>query len=190
VIALDVEPENDEIELDKSRPSFGEWSTEEDSAAEFDRRIEACGLFERVFKEVEGYYLAFRPNRQQRGARIDRILLPNKKLRDAGWSKVIGVEIKRSGEKIGKPLAQAIDYTYCAWNVGHYWMLAENVFLWPFPKQTRALESVMLQNGVGVVYDSPRTPLVFQLERQVIRIEKDGQFRVAAAASGTKVGSR
>ena len=90
MIALDVEPENDEIELDKSRPSFGEWSTEEDSAAEFDRRIESCGLFERVFKEVEGYYLAFRPNRQQRGARIDRILLPNKKLRDAGWSKVIG----------------------------------------------------------------------------------------------------
>lgn len=179
-----------DIEPDRSRPSFGEWVTEEDSAAEFDRRVDASGLFERVFKEVSGYYLTYRPNRRGRDARIDRILLPGKRLRDAGWSRVIGVELKRSDEKIGPALAQAIDYTYCAWNVGHYWMLAEHVFLWPFPKQTRALESIMVQNGVGVVFDGPRTSLIFQLERQVIRVERDGQIRVAQPAAGTKVGSR
>lgn len=177
-------------ESDRSRPSFGDWTDEVAAAAEFDRRIEACGLFERVFREVDGFYMAHRPNRQGKDARIDRILLPGRKLREAGWSRVIGVEIKRSGEKIGRPLAQAIDYTYCAWNVAHYWMMAENVFLWPFPKQSRAIESVMLQNAVGVIYETQRSPLVFQLERQVIVVGADGALKVQAPASGTKAGSR
>jgi len=173
-----------------SSVSFGDWPSEEASAAEFDRRIESCGLFERVFREVRGYYLSPRPNRQTKDARIDRFLIPGRQLREAGWARDIGVEIKRSGEKIGRPLAQAIDYTYCAFNVGWHWMMAENVFLWPFPKQYRTTESVMLQNGVGVIYDSPSSLFVFQLEKQVIRIERDGSFRVQPAVSGTKVGSR
>jgi hypothetical protein len=180
----------DEVEEDRSRPSWGDWQDEVASAAEFDRRVEACGLFERVFSEVHGFYMAHRPNRQGKDARIDRVLLPGRKLRDAGWSRVIGVELKRSGEKIGRPLAQAIDYTYCAWNVAHYWMMAENVFLWPFPKQVRALESVMVQNAVGVVYETARASLVFQLDRQVIIVGTDGSLKVQATTSGTKAGSR
>ncbi len=182
--------EDNVIEIDRSRPSFGAWATEEASAAEFDRRIESSGLFSRVFKEVTGYYLTYRPNRQQRNARIDRVLLPGKKLIDAGWTRVIGVELKRSDEKIGKPLAQAIDYTYCAWNVGNYWMLCEHVFLWPFEKQNRGIESVMAQNGVGVIYETPAAPLVFQLERQVIRVNRDESTKIAIPESGMKVGSR
>lgn len=185
-----IEAEADVIEMDRSRPSYGTWSEESDAAAEFDRRIERCGLFARAFKEVKGYYLTYRPNRQERGARIDRILMPGPQLVAAGWTRDIGIEIKRSNEKIGRPLAQAIDYTYCAWNVGHHWMLLENVFLFPFRKQHRALESIMLQNGVGVIDDSVNTPLIFHLEKQVIRIEHDGAFRVQAPTSGTKTGSR
>lgn len=182
--------EDDVIEIDRSRPSFGNWKTEDESAAEFDRRIESSGLFERVFKEVRGYYLTHRPNREDRQARIDRILLPSQTLRSAGWSRVIGVELKRSGEKIGPALAQAIDYTYCAWNVGHYWMLCENVFLWPFEKQYRAVESVMAHNNVGVIYEQPSASLVFQLEKQVIRTNRDGALYVATPSAGRKAGSR
>ena len=182
--------DDDIIEIDRSRPSFGSWDTEDESAAEFDHRIESSGLFERVFKEVRGYYLTYRPGREDKGARIDRVLLPSKKLRDAGWSRVIGIELKRSGEKLGRPLAQAIDYTYCAWNVGHYWMLCENVFLWPFGKQHRAIESVMVHNSVGVIYEQPSASLVFQLERQVIRANRDGSVTAIEPAAGRKVGSR
>lgn len=173
-----------------ARRAFGSWATEDESAAEFDRRVESSGLFERVFREVRGYYLSFRPNRQEREARIDRILLPGRKLRDAGWSRVIGVEIKRSGEAIGKPLAQAIDYMFCAWNVGHYWMLCENVFLWPYERQHKATESVMLQNGVGVVSEGFAGSLKFQLEGNVISFDRNGELRVRPPRSGTKVGSR
>ena len=197
----------DEVEEDRSRPSFGDWQDEASSAAEFDRRIQASGLF-RSYAEVRGYYMAFRPNRQDRTARIDRMLVPTERMIDLGWRRCVGVELKRSGEKIGRPLAQAIDYTYCAWNLADnartravvasgakssipdMWIMAENVFLWPFPKQVRALESVMVQNAVGVIYETPRAPLVFQLDRKVIVAGEDGSVRVQPPTSGTKAGSR
>jgi hypothetical protein len=189
VIPIRSEYEFDDPETG-ARRSFGTWMSEVDSAAEFDRRVETTGLFERVFKEVRGYYLSYRPNRQDREARIDRILLPSKRLRDAGWSRVIGVELKRSGEPIGKPLAQAIDYMHCVWNVGHYWMLAEHVFLWPYHRQFKATESVMLQNGVGTVDEGFNGTLHFQLERSVIHFSREGDLLVATPNSGQKVGSR
>jgi hypothetical protein len=193
--------EADIIDIDRSRPSFGQWSDEASAAAEFDRRITKSGLF-RSYAEVRGFYLSYRPNREGKDARIDRVLVPTADLVRRGWRRCIGIEIKRSDEKVGKPLAQAIDYTHCAWNLADneneakrddlpsMWMMVENVFLWPFPKQSRALESVMLQNGVGVVYEQPRAPLIFQLDRQVIRINDDGTVNVQVPQSGTKMGSR
>lgn len=177
------------IDSPRSR-SFGTWETESESAAEFDRRIERCGLFARMFPEVDGHYMAYRPNRNGRNARIDRVLLPGKRLIDAGWTATIGVEIKRSGEKIGPSLAQAIDYTWCNWNVGHYWMWCEHIFLWPFEKQFHATESVLAQNGVGVVYESQSASLIFRLDQEVIVANLDGTMRVAKSRAGRKVGSR
>ena len=51
-----------------------------------------------------------RPGQVQRTVRIDRVLLPKLKLVTAGWTHgAIGIEAKRSGEKIGQPLAQMAD---------------------------------------------------------------------------------
>lgn len=180
------------------RYAIGEWETEAESAAAFDRAIAELGIFERSFKEVRGYSLAPRINRDQKDLRIDRVLIPGAALRATGWTHVVGVELKRSGSivdgrmektKLGPPLAQAIDYTYAAWNVGIYWMLCEYVFLWPFPKQSGVIESVMAQNRVGVIYQS-RIDLVFQLNQQVIRANADGELRVAKPTAGNKTGSR
>lgn len=188
---MSAEPDmGDVLEMDGARAAFGAWGDEDSAAAEFDSRIEACGLFLKVFREVNGFYMAYRPNRQGRSARIDRVLIPGQRLVEAGWTRDIGVELKRSGEKIGRPLAQAIDYTYCAFTVGNHWMMLPHVFLWPFPRQYGTTESVMLQNGVGVVFEGHNAPLIFQLEKQVIRIDADGSFKVQTPASGTKVGSR
>jgi len=169
--------------------SIGDWSTEEQSAAELDRRLELCGLFD-VSKEVVGSYVSYRPGRVDRGARIDRVLLPKKRLLDAGWDRDIGIEIKRSGEKIGKPLAQAIDYMNCAWSVRNHLVLLRNVFLWPYERQHSSIESVMLQNGIGVVYGNRYNLITFKLEKTVIDVDLNGEIRVSAPVCGTKVGSR
>lgn len=170
---------------------FGDWLIEDDAKAEFDRRIESSGLFERNFREVRGYYLTHRPNRDGKDARIDRILLPGSTLREAGWTSAIGVEIKASGQKLGPPLSQAIDYTYCAFNVGAHWLHLPHIFLWPLRGQIGAVQSVMLQNSVGSVFDGHGTPLIFLLERRVIEIYDDGRPpNVSHPVSGTKKGSR
>lgn len=172
---------------------FGAWTTEVDAAAELDRRIETSGLFDRCYQEVDGFYLAARPNRPLQKARIDRILFPSEKLRASGWSTPIGVEIKRSGEPLGPALAQAIDYTYAAFGVGPssgYWVHLEKIFLWPLTPQSGAIQSVMIQNGVGALHGDELHPLIFTLERHVLQSRCDGSVTVHATQSGRKVGSR
>ena len=88
--------------VDKRTDYVPQWDTEEEAAAEFDRRIKACGLFEHTFSEVRGYYIAHRPNREDKDARIDRVLIPGSRLRDAGWGMTIGIEIKKSGADYGR----------------------------------------------------------------------------------------
>lgn len=182
------------------------WQTEAESCADFDRRISMCiekEIFASVFREVRGYYLAHRPGREQQNAKIDRILIPGRALLDRGWQRTIGVEIKKSECKIGPAVSQAIDYTYCAFNVGRYWMHCERIFLWPFAMPRGPLQSVMLQNGVGCVYgvryeerserrDGWRPDLLtFQLERNVIVVDADGQLDIVEdTTAATKVGSR
>ena len=179
--------------------AFGDWETEAEAAAELDRRLESSGMFERIYREVPGHYLARRPGRELKDARIDRVLVPGRKLRDAGWTRTIGIEIKRSGEDIGPAIAQAIDYTYCTWHVRgvDVWLYCERIFLWPFKPQLRAIESVITQNGVGVLYDKVYSnaewnrPLVFELERQVISVNSDWSIdKCVDTNAGRKMGSR
>ena len=179
--------------------AFGTWQTEDAAAAEFDARIARSGLFERTYQEVEGQYLARRPGRESKDARIDRVLVPGKRLRDAGWTMTIGVEIKRSGADIGPAISQAIDYTYCAWHVRgvDVWLYCERIFLWPFRPQHGSLASVMVQNGIGTICDDIKArpewsrPLIFTLEKQVITLDGEYQLdKCSPTVAARKVGSR
>ena len=168
---------------------YGSWATEADAGAELDKRIEASGLF-RSFAEVDGFYLAARIHREPKSARIDRILFPSPKLRDAGWTSPIGVEMKRSGEALGPALCQAIDYTYAAFYVNGAYVHPEMIFLWPLREQARAVKSVMVQNGIGELFDTARDLLVFNSEHGLIRAHRDGTLTVKPHVAGRKVGSR
>lgn len=154
---------------------YGAWPTEADAAAELDARVEQSGLFRSPpYREVRGYYLLF----------------PSDKLRAAGWDEPVGIEIKRSGEPLGPALSQAIDYTYAAFAAGPYWVHLTKIFLWPLTPQSGAIESVMLQNGIGALHGDELHPLIFTLERHVIRSRTDGHVEVVASKTGRKVGSR
>lgn len=135
--------------LNLDRYFAGNFSTEEESVAAFDAIVERSDLF-RVYKEVPGHYMASRPGREQRSARIDRLLVPGPRLRAGGWNITFGVEAKRSGERIGHAIAQALDYTWCVFHANATtYLYPEWIFLWPLPTQFHAVASVMAQNRIG-----------------------------------------
>ncbi len=113
----------------------GEYALEVDSAKAFDAAVEQSGLF-KIWCEVPGELLQPLPGKKEKDFRIDRILCPAEKLRAAGWTKgLIGVELKRSGEKVGPPLSQCLDYLRAAWTLpSGVRVLIDYCFLWPLQK--------------------------------------------------------
>ena len=127
--------------------------------------------------------------------RIDRILIPNERLYAAGWRHgAIGIEIKRSGEKLGPPLAQAMDYTRAAWTIREargISVFLSMVFIWPMPKQYGPLASVLVHNRIGSASFSQWTSLYLQFgDETILHIDVPGEFRLGNGNSGRKVGSR
>lgn len=172
----------------------GDYASEEAALADFDDIIEGSGLFT-VYREVEGYYVASRPGRQQKTARIDRVVVPRTQARERGWSMTFGVEGKCSGAKIGPALAQAIDYTWCVFRAGSTFLYPEWIFLWPLEPQVGAVESVMAQNRIAVAY-RPRPGAVAFVQSSTVLLEVDRSAGIVrhradlAERTGGKTGSR
>ena len=125
----------------------------------------------------------------------DRILTPTPRLVDLGWRHgVIGVEIKRSGEKIGRPIAQAMDYTRAVFTLqdhGSIKVALDLVFVWPMVKQGGTIASILAQQRVGSAHSDRWTALhLASGECNVITIGHDGEVRIGEVVNGRKVGSR
>jgi hypothetical protein len=65
-----------------------------------------------------------------------------------------------------------------------------NATNWPLPPQHRAIQSVMLQNGIGSLHCSRWRSLTFTLERNVIDVGSNGTVHIEQSRSGRKTGSR
>jgi hypothetical protein len=171
----------------------GEYATEDDALADLDARVAASNLFH-VYREVEGYYLAHRPGRQMKTARIDRILVPTGRLRAQGWEVTIGVEAKRPGTKLGPALAQAIDYTWCIFRAGAAYLYPEWIFLWPLRHPGGPLESIMAQNRVGTAEAGYQGSTMFKAgSANALILRADGECSVhpnLIKGVGIKTGSR
>jgi hypothetical protein len=140
----------------------GAFATEEHALVAFDDVVERSSLF-RLYREVEGYYMTHRPGRDLSHPRIDRILVPNSRLREQGWVATVGVEAKRSGSKLGPLVCQALDYSWAIYDIGNTYLHPEAIFLWPLDKDGlegesigHAIESVMTQNRIGYVRPTPK----------------------------------
>ena len=130
---------------DRSELFSGNFDTEKAALDAFDATVERSGLFT-VRRQVRGCYTALRPGRDERAPRIDRLLFPTQKARDLQWDAVIGIEAKRSREKLGRAVCQALDYTWAEFDVDGEQVRPSWIGLWPLGRQTRAIASVMTQN--------------------------------------------
>lgn len=169
----------------------GEWETEEEAWEAFDVAVERSGAF-KIYREVEGVYVQPRPFTEQKSSRIDRILCPLRKAIDAGWPDgAFGVEGKKSETKIGKIVAQALDYSRCAFHLDSgFIILLPWIFIFPAPSQLGDIMSVMAQNRIGTA-DLSNGRLCFSCaSTNGIVIHRDGQVEAKRLPMGGKRGSR
>lgn len=176
----------------------GDFATEDESKADFDRRVEESGCF-RSYPEVWGYYTQPRIDalitQADKRPRIDRILVPTKKLYDAGWVHgIIGVECKESGKKIGPVIAQAMDYCRAMFilqphnlRIGISW-----VFVWPCDTIYCSTASLMAQHCIGEAHPDTYNILKFaSCGVSLMYVERDGRLTVNQKFNrGGRVGSR
>ena len=180
--------------LDNSQngETIGSWLTETDSATALDRALRVTDLW-KIYREVRGTLIQPRAGQIDRGVRIDRVLVPNRKLIDLGWIRgIIGIEIKKSGIKIGPPIAQAIDYGRSIWtlpNGFNVWL--DMVFVWPMGPQHGNIASILTQNCIGSAYPSDWTPLHLKAgEVNILRVHNDHTVDLGTMVAGKRVGSR
>jgi hypothetical protein len=172
----------------------GNWMDEDASKAAFDDLVGRTECFQ-VYPEVRGHYVQPRIGCDGKSfPQIDRLLVPTKRLIAAGWVHgPIGVEIKRSGMKLGHLLCQSLDYSRSVWHFKPgYHVMCEFVFVWPVEKQAGDIASIMAQNRVGTAWaGSNWAPLRFAVGEQIV-LDFDESMcpRPREVKSGTKVGSR
>lgn len=169
----------------------GSWRTEAASAAALDDTLQQAGLW-RVEREVRGTLVQPRPGQVDKSMRIDRVLIPTARLLDMRWPHgIIGVEIKRSGEKVGPPIAQALDYGRSVWSLhGGFQVWLDYVFIWPMAKTFGgALESICAQHRIGFAYPTDWSALRMQCGAfNIIDVARKGDVRLGTAYALPRMG--
>ena len=171
----------------------GEFENEQEAVACLHGIVEK---FPEVFvlkSEVTGFYTQPRCNTENKTPRIDAVLIPRKRLLDAGWTQgPIGIECKTSGKKIGPVIAQAQDYSRAMFelhpgrDVSLRW-----IFIWPLEDAKGDLASIMTQNRIGSCKSTFRNPLEFWVAGTcAIRVDGHGGVSAKHLAMGNKRGSR
>ena len=171
----------------------GHWLTEEASAAAFDAAI--GDRYWRVYPEVTGTLTQPRPCQERKEMRIDRILTPSAELIRLGWRHgSIGVELKKSGIKLGEPVAQAMDYSRSVWTLkdaGHTRIWLDYVFIWPMPKQGHLAASILAQNRIGSATPMGDGVHFKAGECKIVYVYPNGEIDLPGyTAPGAKAGSR
>lgn len=172
--------------------TIGSWATEDESAAALDYALTAADLW-KVYSEARGTLVQPRPGQVDKSMRIDRLLVPNKRLLDLGWTHgVVGIEVKRSGVKIGPPIAQAMDYSRSVWTLpGGISTWLNWVFIWPMGKLSNTVESICAQHRIGSARSTDWQLLHLQSGLTLLTINRrSGEVRIGGGGNGNRAGSR
>ncbi len=172
----------------------GNWATEDDSVLALDLIADEIDEFI-VYRQVRGVYLQPKLDQEIKQPRIDRVLVPKPSLIRRGWRfGPIGIECKRSQEKIGKPIAQLLDYSRASWLIEPdegLWIMLSWLFLWPLEKTSGPIASILAQHRLGSAETDRYSLLKLSSGEQVLAdFDRVGNVRFGAGANGRKVGSR
>lgn len=174
----------------------GNYQTEANAWAAFDELVARHPDLLHAYPEVSGTYLCQRVNVQSNKApRIDRVLVPQRRLCEAGWTHgPFGVEGKASGMSAGPAICQLLDYSNAAFSIKappYPRLVLEWLFLFPCERPYCEIESIMANHRLGVARVTPDGRLVFSAGGiRGIEISPDGAVFARELPMGRKVGSR
>lgn len=179
---------------DDCQTTLGSWQDEKAAESALDAILGEHANLWNVESEVWGRLIQPSVGQADQAVRIDRVLTPKADLINLGWKHgAIGIECKRSGEKIGPAIAQAADYSRSLFELqkNHVRVWLNMVFIWPMSAQHGALASILYQQRIGSAYSHNWTKLRLKVgEHGVLRIGRDGVVEVGGAPTQRKVGSR
>lgn len=196
-----------EMALPERFHAEGDYAREDSGVAELCEFIEASGTF-RVYREVPGILIFRSPIREEKTVRVDLILSPQQTALDAGWNQgQLGVECKRSGEKLAPAVAQARDYQASKFFLRNQRDSRSGVlravvaplwfFIYPFDPPGGDVESLMAADGIGALNWRREQPsgewyLRFKVgSYKMLEVYHDGRMWVNRdPVPGRKVGCR
>lgn len=180
-------------EINASDITLGDWQTEPESLSALDAILSEHSNLWTIRHEVCGELIHPAYGQQEKSLRIDRVLLPKKAFTDSGWRHgAIGFECKKSGEKIGPPIAQSADYARSLFKLEtglKIWL--DMVFVWPMAPQHGPLASALYQQRVGSAYSYKWAKLKLKLgEVGVLHVDPDGSIGFGNSPTARRIGSR
>ena len=144
-----------------------------------------------VYRQVEGVPV-FRHHRQEwKDVRCDILAIPLS-ISTLNLGSIV-FEVKRSGEKIGPPMSQMLDYLHTIFTVRNQIGLVPTMaFLFPCEKQHGAVASLMQQQHMGSARRSYKHGLqCFCGEQRLLEFDSSGNLVYSDnLKSGRKMGSR
>ncbi len=167
----------------------GDYATEADSAAAFDDIATRLGFF--IDREVSAPAVTHVGQPENATVRIDRILRPSMWLTGLGWDiGAIGVELKKSNMKIGRPIAQAFDYIWARWDAD-----VRYIFLWPVATFGGGpLASITAQHRIGcaapIYTDGKLDGISFMSGGHTVARVTTARLNMGRPVHASKVGSR
>jgi len=175
----------------RAHETTGSYETEELAKSELMRHI--SDEHWSVEQEVVGQVVHPKQDCRATSVRIDYILWPKEPLISAGWSVgPIGVEVKRSGVKLGPVISQALDYMRCQYScAGGLAVRPKFCVIFPLDRVQEAVQSVMSSERIGHAHVGMDGKLRIYLNGQCAYMEGPfGVFLRSALRSGKKFGSR
>ena len=187
--------------LERWPGTCGNYATEAEAAAAFDSLV-PTDLFV-IHREVTGR-LAWPLYGQGEATRvrIDRVLQPTDTAIKLGWAcGYIGVELKRSGEKVGRAISQMLDYLRSTFQIDGQKVTCSHVALFPYEGPDGGpLESMFYGQRLACAYEAYDGRL--HMYRPGVASNREAHFLIkedllglsvpggAAATTSLKVGSR